>query len=128
MNSTIYYEDQLGVMVTDRCVTIGDNTYSTESIVSVTTAPVNPRRLGVALAAVIAAGCMFFGVASASYKWSIFGAVLAIICAAAYRKTKTMWRLRIATTLGETSPFQSANHQKVSTVAHAIGQAIAHRA
>lgn len=98
MNPTIYYEDQFRVMVIDRCVTIGANAYSTKSITSVTTAAVSPKRLGVTLAAAIGAGFVFFGVISASHKWSIFGAGLAIICGVAYSKMRTMWQLRISTT------------------------------
>jgi len=127
MNPTFYYEDQLGVTVTNRCVTIGDSTYATESIISVSTTAVSPKRLGVTLAAAISAVLVFFGVVSASYKWSMFGGVLAIICGIAYHKMKTMWHLRIATAVGESSPLQSPNRQRISTVANAIGQAIAHR-
>ncbi|HTZ47840.1 MAG TPA: DUF6232 family protein [Verrucomicrobiae bacterium] len=127
MNPTIYFEDQNGVTVTDRCVIAGDSIYSTESIVSVTTIAVSPKRLGIILSVVISAGCVFFGIVSASYNWCLFGTGLAIVCGFAYLKMKTIWQLRIATAFGETAPLQSPDHEKISTVANAIGQAIVHR-
>ena len=88
VNPTTYYEDAHGTKVTDRCVTIGDTAYLTAAITSVTTAVVNPRRFGVILAAAFGLGFGFFGTVSASYKWSAFGAVLVMLCVAAYRKMK----------------------------------------
>jgi hypothetical protein len=128
MNPTTYYEDQLGVMVTDRCVTIGDHAYLTAAITSVTTTAVHPKRAGVILAAILASGFVFFGVASTGYKWCVFGAMLFGLCGIAYRRMKTKWHLRIATACGESSPMQSANRKEISTIANAIGNAIAHRA
>lgn len=127
VSPTTYYEDQNGVTVTDQCVTIGDSAYLTAAINSVTTAVVNPKRFGVIIAATLGLGFGFFGIVSASYKWSVFGAVVVMICVAAYHKMKPIWHLRIATVIGETSPFRSPNHQKISAVANAIGCAIARR-
>ena len=128
VNPTTYYEDEHGIKVTDRCVNIGDTAYLTAAITCVTTAVVNPRRFGVILAAAFGLGFGFFGIVSASYKWSVFGAVLVMLCVAAYRKMKPVWHLRIATASGEASPLQSPNRQRISTVANAIGCAIARRA
>ncbi|MGB7438303.1 MAG: DUF6232 family protein [Candidatus Acidiferrum sp.] len=122
-----YYEDQTGARVTDTCVTIGDNAYSTASIISVTTAVENPRRGKLIVAAVLAMAFVFFGWASGSYNWSVCGIILLILSALAYYAMKPTWRLRVATTLGETSPLQSPSPQRISSIAHAIGEAMAHR-
>ncbi len=125
---TTYYEDETGARVTDTCVTIGDSAYSTASITSVTTAVENPRRGKLIAVAVMALALVSFGAASGSYSWSLSGTIVLILCGSAYYAMKPTWHLRITTGSGETSPFQSQNADKVSAIAHAIGEAIAHRA
>jgi predicted MFS family arabinose efflux permease len=124
---TTYYEDETGASVTDTCVTIGDNAYSTPSITSVTTAVENPRRGKLIAVAVLALAFVFWGWASGSYYWSVCGIILLILSAFAYYAMKPTWHLRVATTSGETSPLQSSSPQKISSIAQAIGEAIAHR-
>ena len=124
---TTYYEDETGARVTDTCVTIGDSAYSTASITSVTTAVENPRRGKLIAVAVLALAFAFFGWASGSYNWSVCGIILFILGGFAYYAMKPTWHLRVATTSGETSPLQSQDADKISVVAHAIGDAIAHR-
>jgi len=124
---TTYYEDETGLRVTDTCVTIGDSTYSTGSIASVTTALLNPRRGKLIAGAVLALVFVFFGWASGAYKWSVCGVILLVLCGTAYYTMKPTWLLRIATASGETSPLRSQNADKISAIARAIGDAIAHR-
>jgi hypothetical protein len=124
---TTYYEDETGARVTDTCVTIGDSTYSTASITSVTTAVENPRRGKLIAVAVMALAFMPFGAASGSYSWSLSGIIVLIVCGSAYYAMKPKWHLRIATESDETSPLQSQNVQEISTIAHAVGDAIARR-
>ena len=122
-----YYEDETGARVTDTCVTIGDNAYSTASITAVTTAVENPRRGKLAAGAVLAVAFTFFGWASGGYNWSVCGIILLILCGSAYYAMKPTWVLRIATASGESSPLQLQNADKISAIARAIGNAIAHR-
>jgi hypothetical protein len=124
---TTYYENETGAKVTDTCVTIGDNAYSTASITSVTTAVENPRRGKLIAVAALALAFVFFGWASGSYNWSVCGIILFIHFGSAYYAMKPTWHLRVATTSGETSPLQSHNADKISAVVHAIGDAIAQR-
>jgi predicted MFS family arabinose efflux permease len=126
-HTTTYYEDETGAKVTDTCVTVGDSAYSTESITSVTTAVENPRRGKLIAVAVLSLAFVFFGWASGSHNWSVCGIILLILSGFAYYAMKPTWHLRVATTLGETSLLQSSNPQKISSIAHAIGEAIAHR-
>lgn len=125
---TTYYEDETGARVTDTCVTIGDNAYSTGSITSVTTVVKNPGRGKLIALAVLALAVVFFGAASGSYKWSVWGVIFVIVCGAVYFTMKPTWHLRIATVSGENSPLQSQNSHRISALAHAIGDAIANRA
>jgi len=124
---TTYYEDETGARVTDTCITIGDNAYSTASITSVTTAVENPQRGKLIAGAVLALAFTFFGWASGAYNWSVCGIILLILCGSAYYAMKPTWHLRIATASGETSPLQLQNANKISAIARAIGDAIAHR-
>jgi predicted MFS family arabinose efflux permease len=124
---TTYYEDEAGAKVTGICVTIGDNAYATASIISVTTAEENPRRGKLIAVGVLALAFVFFGCASGAYNWSVCGMILLILSAFAYYAMKPTWRLRVATTSGETAPLQSPSRQKIATIAQAIGEAIAHR-
>jgi len=124
---TTYYEDDTGAKVTDTCVTIGDSAYSTASIASVTTAVQNPRRTKLIIGAVLALAFLFFGWASGAYNWSIFGVILLVLCATAYLAMKPTWFLQITTGSGETSPLRSKDADKISAIARAIGDAIAHR-
>ena len=126
--STTYYEDETGARVTDACVTIGDSAYSTASITSVTTAVENPRRVTLIVNAVLALAFLFFGWSSGGYIWFICGMLLLILCALVYHFMKPTWLLRIATASGEASPLRSQNAARVSAIAHAIGDAMAHRA
>lgn len=123
---TTYYEDETGARVTDTGVTIGDSAYSLASITSVTTAMENPRRGKLIAVAVLALAFMFFGAASGSYYWSVCGIILLFLCGPAYYAMKPRWHLRIATVSGETSPLRSQNADKISAIAHAIGDAIGH--
>jgi predicted MFS family arabinose efflux permease len=125
---TTYYEDETGARVTETCVTIGDSTYSTASIASVTTEVENPRRGKLIAVAVMALAFMSFGAASGSHSWSLCGIIVLILCGSAYYAMKPKWHLRIATGSGETSPLQSQNAEQISAIAHAIGNAIARRA
>jgi len=127
MAEAAYYENQNGVTVTDKCIIVGDNTYLTADITSVTTDVVNPKRVGLAFFGTVAILFVFWGFASTSYKWSVCGAIIAGLCFVAYGIMKPTWRLRIATSSGESLPLQSSNPQKISSIAQAIGQAIAHR-
>ncbi len=93
---TTYYEDETGARVTDTCVTIGDNAYSTASITSVTTAVENPRRGKLIGVAVLALAFVFFGWASGSYNWFVCGIILLILSGSAYYAVKPTWRLHLA--------------------------------
>jgi hypothetical protein len=127
MESHTYYEDDAGARVTDTCVRIGDCAYSTASITSVTKMVENPRRGKLMAVALIALAFMFFGAASGSYNWSLCGTIVLIVCGSAYYVMKPRWHLRITTGSRESSPLQSRSAEKVSAIAHAIGDAIAHR-
>jgi hypothetical protein len=98
------------------------------NITSVTTDVMNPKKLGLILLTTLAVVFISCGMVSASYKWSVWGAVLAVLCCAVYRILKPIWRLRISTASGESWPLQSRNPQSISGLAQAIGNAIAHRA
>jgi len=124
---TTYYEDETGARVTDTCVTIGDSAYSTASITSVSTAVQNPPRGKLIAGAVLALAFVFFSWASGAYNWSVCGIILLILCGTAYYAMKPTWHLRIATASGESSPLRSQNADKISVIARAIGDAIAHR-
>ena len=125
---TTYYSDQSGVRVTDKRVIIGNTTYSMANITSVTTAVVNPSKIGPVVCIAVGLALFIGGVSNNSFGTGFLGVVVGAFGYFWYRGAKPVWHLRISSASGESSPLHSVNQQWISSIAHAINEAIIHRA
>lgn len=123
-----YYADQSGVRVTDKSVIIGNTTYSIANITSVSTATVSPSRVGPMSTMVVGFAILVDQIFHRALGPALLGAIVLALGYFWYRRGKPVWHLRIASASGETNPLYSVDQEWISGIAHAINEALIHRA
>jgi len=124
---TSFYSDQSGVRVTDKRVILGSTTYSLANITSVTTGVETPSRVGPILCIAIGAVLLVSGLTQKQSWMAITGIILGAFGYIWNRGCNPVWHLRIASASGESTPLKSTNQQWITSIAHAINEAIIHR-
>lgn len=127
-DETTYYTDTKGIHVTDKRVIVRNKTYATANIASIAT-EVEPAEVGAPLFVIVLGTFVSIGGLATRLTYALlFGLAILAVGIAWYRDCKPTWHLRIASTSGESTPLKSVDKKWVEAIAHAINEAIIHRA
>jgi hypothetical protein len=124
---TSFYSDQRGIRVTDKRVIIRNKTYVLANISSVSSSIQKPDLFGPIVTIIVGVGLLIGGIVGQSGLAAFWGVVGGVAGYFWYRSCKPIWRLRIASTSGESTPLRSINEEWIKDICRAINEAIVHR-
>lgn len=123
----LFYSDAMGVRVTDNGVTLDGISYPLANAAFVAARVERPSRVGPLLCIAIGVSFLAERIAQASPGGAILPCVVVVVGMIWFRECRPVHCLDLSNAFGESAPVLRGAEDRITSIANAINNAIAHR-